>query len=129
MRRGEAGSATVVIVGVVALACVLGLFVADVAVYVRARTAASVAADAAALAAAPVTFAAFGATGTPADEARRFAAGNGGVLVSCDCAIDRSWAAREVRVVVAVPADLLLFGPRLVHASSHAEFDPTALPR
>ncbi len=129
MRRGETGSATVLIVGVAALASVLGLFVADVALYVRARTAAAVAADAAALAAAPVTFAAFGASGTPAAEARRFAARNGGVLVSCDCAVDRTWATREVRVLVAVPADLLLFGPQMVHASSRAEFDPTALPR
>lgn len=124
----ERGTATLPMLGIAALALLLAVFVGDVGIYLRARAQAAVAADAAALAAAPVTFAGFGGSTGPQGEAARFAAVNHGVLVSCDCAVDRTWNPRVVRVVVTVTADLVLFGRREVAASSRAEFDPTRLP-
>jgi hypothetical protein len=126
--RGERGAATLPMLGVALLTLLLGAFVGDVAIYLRARATATIAADAAALAAAPVTFAGFGSEVTPALEAERFAAANGAVLTSCACAVDPTWQPRVVRVAVSAPADLLLFGTRRVPAVSRAEFDPTALP-
>ena len=116
-----------IVAATVAVVVMLAVILGDVGLYLRARAVASTAADAAALAAAPVTFAPFGAVGSPADEAARFAAANGSSLVSCECAVDRTWAPRIVRVVVAAPVDLTLFGHRDVAASSRAEFRPTGL--
>lgn len=126
---GERGAASVVLLGVVVFVVMFGFVVADIGLYLRARAGASAAADAAALAAAPVTFAGFGSSGSPAFEAARLAGANGAALVSCECGIDRTWAPRTVRVVVAVEADLILFGHRTVPASSRAEFIPTDLPQ
>lgn len=124
---GERGAGAIVMLGLVAVICLAGLVVADVGIYLRGRAVASTAADAAALAAAPITFADFGSGGSPADEARRFARANGASLVACDCAVDRTWRPRTVRVVVEATVRLLVFGSREVPASSRAEFDPTAL--
>ncbi len=85
------------------------------------------AADAAALAAAPVTFQPFGASGTPAQEAARFAAANGASLVSCRCPIDRSWETRTVVVVVARNVSIPGIGEISITATSRATFAPTAL--
>jgi hypothetical protein len=114
-------------VGVAMLAVALALVLGDVGVYLRARAVATVAADAAALAAAPVTFAAFGAKGSPSGEAGHFAAANGATLVACSCSIDPTWRSRQVEVVVTAPADTILFGVWHVRASSRADFDPVAL--
>jgi secretion/DNA translocation related TadE-like protein len=129
VRLGERGAAGVVLLGVVGIVVVLGLIVADVGLYLRARASAATAADAAALAAAPVTFAPFGAAGSPTAEAARLAAANGALLLTCTCPPDSSWAPRTVQVVVAVEVELLLFGHHQVPASSRAEFVPTALPQ
>jgi hypothetical protein len=91
-----------------------------------ARTRAVAAADAAALAAAPVTFSPYGATGSPAEEAARFAALNGARLLSCVCPPDSSLSVREVEVRVGVPVSVLIFGSVTVSAESRAEFDPLA---
>jgi len=112
---------------VVVLLC--GLLVADLSLYLGARARAQVAADAAALAAAPVTFRPFGAAGSAADEARRFAARNGATLIECRCAPDPTWRSRAVMVHVSVSADLVLFGVTEATAWSSAEFDPTRLGR
>ncbi len=115
-------------VGVAVFTLLIGAVLGDVAVYLHARSRATVAADAAALAAAPLTFAGFGGSGGPAAEAARFAAENHAVLVSCECPLDPTWRPRTVRVVVVATADLFLFGTRSVPASSRAEFVPTELP-
>ena len=121
---GERGSATVVMLGLAAVVVVLGLLVADAAVYLRGRMLAATAADAAALAAAPVTFHGFGTTATPQAEAGRFATANGAVLDRCRCPVDRSWRTRTVDVTVTVATSLVLFGDRPVAATSSAEFAP-----
>lgn len=112
---------------VAALALLLCVGVADVGLVLAGRYRAAVAADAAALAAAPVTFRPFGAAGSPAREAAIFAASNGARLVSCTCPVDRGWRRRSVRVVVARTVDLLGAGSVTIGASSTAEFDPVQL--
>lgn len=95
--------------------------------YLDARRRAVAAADAAALAAAPVTFRPYGARGSPAQEAARFAVSNGARLVACHCSIDRSWAPRTVEVEVEAAVDVVFFGRRTVRASSRARFSPPRL--
>jgi secretion/DNA translocation related TadE-like protein len=123
----ERGSASLLIVGVAGLVLVLAVLVVDVGVFLAARLQAEAAADAAALAAAPVTFRPFGAAGTPAQEAARFASANGTRLVVCRCPLDPTWNERGVEVVVERWVHLVLLGDHLVRAASRAEFDPGRL--
>lgn len=95
----------------------------DVGRLVAAHTQATAAADAAALAAAPLTF----AGGDPRSEAAAFATRNGARLEACRCRLDRSLAARVVRVEVTKTIDLALFGSRTVRARAAAEFAPLDL--
>lgn len=103
------------------------LLVGDVVRYVSAGVGAATAADAAALAAAPLTFARFGPGSSPAAEADRYARLNGAAVLSCRCSLDSSWATRSVEVVVAAKVDLSLFGRREIRAIGRAEFTPTRL--
>jgi hypothetical protein len=91
------------------------------------RLRATTAADAAALAAAPVTFMPFGADGTPTEEAERFARLNGAQLVSCDCAVDRSFEPRSATVRVRVIVHIPVIGSFAAEATGRAEFVPAAL--
>lgn len=125
--RGDRGSAAVLLLAVVGLVLVLALGVADAGIAFSARLQAAAAADAAALAAAPVTFRPFGAAGSPAAEARRLAGANGAVLTKCLCPVDRSWRPRVVEVVVERRVQLFGLGTITVRASSRAEFAPAAL--
>ncbi len=111
------------IVLILMLAVAVGAVGAGFAGYVQAAGAA----DAAALAAAPVTFRPFGATGTPTQEAARFAAANDTRLVRCVCPVDRSWNQRTVTVVVERSVTVLAFGRFTVQATSRATFEPAAL--
>ena len=124
--RDEAGSA-VVGVALGGLVLVLMVAVAAVGSGIAGYTRAAGAADAAALAAAPVTFRPFGATGSPSAEASRFARANGATLVSCGCAVDRSWATRTVVVTVSRSVSIVGIGVVTVHATSRATFEPAAL--
>ena len=123
----EQGSAAVLLLAVAGLMVILAVGVADVGIAFAGRLQAAAAADAAALAAAPVTFRPFGAAGSPAEEARRFAGANGARLVAGRCPIDRSWQPRVVEVVVERRVELLGIGSITVRASSRAEFSPAAL--
>ena len=122
--RGAAGIATAAVAGLVLLFTVALVVIAGAQV---ARLRATTAADAAALAAAPVTFLPFGAAGSPADEAARFARLNGAALVSCDCPVDRSFAVRSVTVRVRVTVEVPLVGGIEAEATGRAEFAPAAL--
>ncbi len=126
MKR-EQGSAAVLLLAVAGLVLVLALGVADAGIAFSARLQTAAAADAAALAAAPVTFRPFGAAGSPAAEARRLALANGAVLTKCSCPVDRTWRSRVVEVVVERRVTLLGLGTITVRASSRAEFAPVAL--
>jgi Putative Flp pilus-assembly TadE/G-like len=130
MGRGamrQRGAASLPLLGVCVLALSLALVVADVGLLLEAKARAGTAADAAALAAAPVTFRPFGAAGTPAQEAARFAGLNGARLVACACRVDETWRRRSVEIVVEADRSLILFGEVTVRARSRAEFDPSRL--
>ena len=114
-------------VAVVGLVLMLALAVGLVGVGVAAHTQVTAAADAAALAAAPVTFRPFGASGSPASEAALFARRNGSVLVSCRCPIDPSWRRRTAVVVVARRLSVFGVGSIVIRAESRATFDPLRL--
>lgn len=115
------------LLAVAVVASGLAVVIGEVGIYLQANARATIAADAAALAAAPVTFAPFGAMGSPRDEARRFSRANGATLVSCLCPVDRSLAPREVEVRVRVDVSLWGVGSRSLLATSRARFDPSRL--
>ncbi len=123
-ERGSAGLAMLAVAG---LLIMLGAALGAAGTYLRARVEAGAAADAAALAAAPVTFLPFGASGTAREEASRFARLNGFDLVECACAQDPSWDERTVRVTVARSVRLWPVGTIQIRASSRAEFVPALL--
>ena len=114
-------------VSIVAVGAMVAVLLAAVAQGFAARGRASAAADAAALAAAAVTFRPFGSGGDPEAEAARFSREHGAALVSCICAVDRSYAPRRVTVTVEVVVDVMGFGRRVFRAVSRAELDPVAL--
>lgn len=124
---GQRGAATLPLLGIVVLLVMLTLVLVDLGRYLGARLQAAAAADAAALAAAPVTFRPFGASGTAAAEASHFAEANGARLESCACSHDPTWETREVEVVVSRDVELFVFGGHTVTAASRAEFAPTRL--
>ncbi len=126
MKR-EGGSVGVVVAVLAAFVVILSLLLVDVAHVVAARASLTTAADAAALAAAPVTFASFGTTGSPTLAAVEMAAANGVELVYCACDTDTSWSTRQVSVTVGVTVDLVLLGDRRLTATAAAEFSPVAL--
>ena len=123
----ERGAVGVALLAVASLGLLLAVVVATLAGVQLARIRATTAADAAALAAAPVTFLPFGASGTPADEARRFARLNGGTLIMCRCEVDRSFQPRTAEVTVRTQVDLPVIGEVFVEATGRAEFTPAAL--
>lgn len=123
----ERGAVTPVLLAVLAVVLVLAIGIADVGILLAARLQAGAAADAAALAAAPVTFRPFGAAAGPVEEAHRLAAANGARLVGCACRTQPSWETRTVLVVVERRVPLIGFGAVTATASSSAEFDPAKL--
>jgi len=109
------------------LLLLLVVWLTALAVVMRAHLDATTAADSAALAAAPVTFLPFGAKGSPAAEAARFAELNGAEMVWCRCPLDRSFETRTVEVRVAKIVDLPILGDTTVEATGRAEFEPARL--
>lgn len=114
-------------VGFIGLLVVLGMMLGAIGQFLSAQSRIQAAADAAALAAAPVTFRRFGSAGDPTAEAARLAAANGGRLLRCDCSIDRSWDPRIVEVEVGEEIRLIGLGPMEVRAKAAAEFLPVQL--
>lgn len=125
----QSGGATLLVGGVLAVAVLVAGLVADVAQIAAARAKLTAAADAAALAAAPLTFARFGGEARPERAAAAIAAENGAHLETCRCDINRTWASRTVVVVVAAGVDLFLFPDRSLRATAAAEFRPVDLGR
>lgn len=118
---------TLLLVAVAAASLLLSLAVVGVGQYLAGYARAQAAADAAALAAAPVTFRPFGAAGSAAEEAAMFALANGSRLVRCRCNSNPSWEPRTVAVTVRGTFRVLLFGEQSVEATSRAEFIPARL--
>lgn len=115
---------TILAAAVAAVTLAAAVVAFDVHRLLVARAVAQSAADAAALAAAPVTFAPFGTDRSPEDEAAAFAVANGAELVECQCEPDPVWRARVVVVTVSVAVESMLGFDR-VTARAAAEFDPT----
>lgn len=84
--RSERGSVSVFVVAVLVVGFLLVVAVAGIGQVVLARERVVTEAEAGALAAAPVTFRSFGASGSATAEAERFVQANGASLVKCDCA-------------------------------------------
>jgi secretion/DNA translocation related TadE-like protein len=125
MNREERGSATLVVVFVLGLVLTAVIGLGSLAILYGARTEASIAADAAALAAAVATYPPAGA-GTPQAEASRYATANGAVVVTCTCTVDPSFASRTVTVIVEKEVSVPFFGTLRVKAGARGEFDPVA---
>jgi len=123
----DRGSASLALIGVAGLVLVLAMGLAAVGTLLRARVEAGTAADAAALAAAPVTFLPFGAAGTPTDEAARFAHLNGARVTRCACDLDPSWEPRTVEVRTERAVEIWPLGRFAVEAVGRAEFVPALL--
>jgi uncharacterized membrane protein len=120
----ERGAIAVLAAAIVALALLGVVLAGDAARLVVLRTSAQTAADAAALAAGPLTFESTQAT-APVAEAARFAAANGATLIFCDCPVDPVWRPRTVIVEVEVEVQRSWLGVTKVVARAAAEFDPT----
>ena len=101
----------------------VGLAVVAAAQIVAARTRAVLAADAAALAAAPMTFPPI-AEQSPLAAASEWAAANGAVVVGCRCPTVDTFDPRAVEVEVRLPTRVVLIGEVFVQATSRAEFVP-----
>jgi len=123
----ETGSAALAVVGAIAVLLLLAMWMSALAIAMRGHQAATTAADAAALAAAPVTFLPFGAQGSPSQEAARFVALNGAEMIWCRCEIDRTFEPRTVEVRVRRTLQLPILGMRYIEAVGRAEFVPAAL--
>ena len=125
--RSERGSAAIAAVGVVVLGFVLMVGLAGVGQVVLARAKVVAAAEAGALAAAPVTFRPFGATGSPSAEADRLVRANGARLVRCSCPYDTGYGPRTVVVTARSRTTVLGFREMTLEATAAAEFSPVAL--
>lgn len=122
-RIGEGGAISIVVVVLVAGLLLVAAGVVDVGRLLAGRAQAVAAADAAALAAAPLTF----LPGDPSGASVEYAARNGARLVACRCAKQLDLAPRTVLVEVTLEVDTALFGTRRVQARAAAEFAPLDL--
>jgi secretion/DNA translocation related TadE-like protein len=120
---GERGSATVLALALVLVIIGVGLAVVAATQLVTARTRAVLAADAAALAAAPMTFPPI-ADQTPEQAAGEFAGANGARLLRCVCPIIDSFDPRAVEVEVRLPTRVVVVGQVELGAVGRAEFIP-----
>lgn len=123
----DRGSVTVLAVGALVLALILVVGVTAIGQVLIARNRVIAAAEAGALAAAPVTFRPFGATGSASEEASRLVHSNGATLVRCDCRPDRGYAPRTVVVTAMVTIDVLGLREWSLEATAAAEFRPVAV--
>lgn len=119
----ERGAMTMAMAGVVAIVAFLAVAVAGLGMLFAARTQATNAADAAALAAAVATYPA--ASGVdPELAAVRAARANGARVVECLCPRNGGLVVRTVEVTTAVAVEVPVFGSLTVRSRARAEFDP-----
>lgn len=110
--------------GVIAIVAFLAVAVTALGMLFAARTQATIAADAAALAAAVATYPPAGSAMDPGQAAGRVAMANGARLVECLCPRNAGLVARTVEVMTAVAVDVPVFGAITVRSVARAEFDP-----
>jgi len=119
----DRGSATIVALAISSLLVLVAAGLVGVGRLVSAHVQATAAADAAALAAAPVTF----LGRDPPAEAADYARANGARLVTCSCPLNRTFDLRVVTVEVVRDVDLGPLGTHNVRARAAAEFAPLDL--
>lgn len=122
-ERGERGSSTLIVMVILSGIIIAGLAIGGLVQTQLAAQRAQTAADAAALAAGPVSF--FG--GSPVDVASRLAAQNDAILVDCICRVDRSWSTRQVTTTARIDFTVVGFGQASVTRQATAEFAPVKL--
>ncbi len=125
--RSERGSVSVLMTAVLMLGFMLVVAVAGVGQVLVARERVIVAAEAGALAAAPVTFRPFGASGSASDEADRLVRANNAVLVRCDCRHDSRYIPRTVMVTARSTVAVLGIREIDMEHTAAAEFRPVDL--
>lgn len=125
--KSEQGSVTVLSVGALVLVFALVVGMAGVAQVVVARTRVVTAAEAGALAAAPVTFRPFGASGSAIDEAARLVRANGAEFVNCSCDHDPGYTPRTATVTARLTVAVLGIRDIGLEATAAAEFRPVEL--
>ena len=118
---------TVAAVGVLVFGFLLVVAVSGIGQVVIARTKVVTAAEAGALAAAPVTFRPFGASGSPTAEADRLVRANGAELVRCICPYDPGYDPRTAVVTARLTVAVLGFREVTMQATAAAEFSPVVL--
>jgi Flp pilus assembly protein TadG len=109
--------------GVMVVLATLAIGAASLGSLYAARAQAHLASDAAALAAAPLTYPGL-RRGSPVEEAATMATINGATLERCICPIDSSMRVRTAEVTVSVSRSVPIFGSLSIRATSRAEFDP-----
>lgn len=123
----ERGSVSTLLVAVMFLGCVLLVAITGVGQFLVARERVVTAAEAGALAAAPVTFRPFGASGSAADEADRLVRANGAMLLRCDCPPDPTYYPRTATVTARSTVAILGFREVELEYTAAAEFRPVDL--
>ncbi len=119
----ERGGATIVAVALVSGLVLVAAGLAAIGRVAAAHVQVTAAADAAALAAAPLTF----LPGDPVAEAAAYAEANGAALVRCDCIENTGLQTRVVAVEVEKAVETPLFGDVTVRGRAAAEFSPREL--
>jgi uncharacterized membrane protein len=112
--KGEEGTMTMAMSGAVAIVAFLAIAVVAIGTLYAARTQATNAADAAALAAAL----------DPLEAATTVARANGAEIVECLCPVNEGLVTRTVEVVASIEVEIPIFGPVTVRSAGRAEFDP-----
>jgi secretion/DNA translocation related TadE-like protein len=121
--KGEEGTMTMAMSGAVAIVAFLAIAVVAIGTLYAARTQATNAADAAALAAAVGTYPP--ASGLdPLEAATTVARANGAEIVECLCPVNEGLVTRTVEVVASIEVEIPIFGPVTVRSAGRAEFDP-----
>ena len=125
--RSERGSVSVLVVTVLTLGFLLAVAVTGIGQVLVARERLITAAEAGALAAAPVTFRPFGASGSPGAEADRLVRSNGAELVRCYCSYDPQYNSRTVTVTARLAVTVLGLREIDLEYTAAAEFRPVDL--
>ncbi len=115
---------TVLMASVLVLGLTLTLGLGAIGQVLVARNRVLTAAEAGALAAAPVTFRPFGASGSAAEEAARIVRANGAIMVSCLCPHDRSYESRTATVTAQLNVAVLGLSDLTLRGTAVAEFRP-----
>ena len=125
--NSERGSVTVAAVGALTLGFLLVVGLAGIGQLFIARSKVVAAAEAGALAAAPVTFRPFGASGSATAEAAKLVRANGAELTRCSCTHDPGYDPRTAIVTARMTVAVLGFREVTLEATAAAEFRPVAL--